>query len=229
MWWRCRRPIHRPWANKLVVTYAYQLGSRGKSFDQLCDEGKEIARQQIATWSDKVTYVQKTFTAGELPASFDIDLATPAGRYPAAPANAVSVSEVVSPVHVPCPCPRARSRRAARPATLSAWLPNPFLVGAEPPPTTAPGPVETKRYSLDYLSFCREHQTTPQDDFLHWPKNAQERGANPSQRRLCWWRLEETAASEDRRLAMNRAPVAEGHSMAPANSAPFCWTRQSRK
>ena len=45
--------------NRLVVTYAYQLGSRGKSFDQLCDEGKEIARQQSATWSDKVTYRTK--------------------------------------------------------------------------------------------------------------------------------------------------------------------------
>ncbi len=37
-------------ANKLVVTYAYSPGFRTKSFDQLCLEGKEIAKQHNAVW-----------------------------------------------------------------------------------------------------------------------------------------------------------------------------------
>jgi len=59
--------------NRLVVTYAYRLGSRTKSFEQLCDEGKEIARQHNARWSDTVTCVQKTFSAADLPDTFEID------------------------------------------------------------------------------------------------------------------------------------------------------------
>ena len=43
--------------NKLVVTYAYRLGSRTKSFDQLRKEGKKPPRQHNAKWSDTVTFM----------------------------------------------------------------------------------------------------------------------------------------------------------------------------
>jgi len=62
------------------VTYAYRLGSRSKSFDQLCDEGKEIARQHNATWSNTTTYARKIFAAKDLPSSFEIDCPTPKGH-----------------------------------------------------------------------------------------------------------------------------------------------------
>src|SRR4029079_659695 len=32
-------------ANRLVVTYAYRLGSRTSSMEQLCEQGKRIAKQ----------------------------------------------------------------------------------------------------------------------------------------------------------------------------------------
>ena len=41
--------------NKLVVTYAYRPGSRSKSFEQMYDEDKEIAKGHDATWDDAVT------------------------------------------------------------------------------------------------------------------------------------------------------------------------------
>ena len=82
--------------NRLVVTYAYKLGARTKSFDQLCDEGKEIARQHNARWSDTVSYVQKTFTAKDLPASFEIDCPTPKGQYPVYPRMVLLRRELVA-------------------------------------------------------------------------------------------------------------------------------------
>ena len=50
--------------NKLVVTYAYRPGVRRKSYEQLCLEGKEIARGHDASWDKTPTVVQKVFTAG---------------------------------------------------------------------------------------------------------------------------------------------------------------------
>jgi hypothetical protein len=118
-------------ANKLVVTYAYRLGSRTKSFDQLCEAGKEIAKQQNAKWSDTVTVLQKSFTARELPATFEIDCPTPKGQYPVYPRMEFLRREVLTPGATPRALPTGAV--AAQPAAAAELqtLPDPFLIGTE--------------------------------------------------------------------------------------------------
>ncbi len=52
--------------NKLVVTYSYAPGFRSRSFEQLCFDGKEVAKQHNATWAANPTVVQKVFSAKDL-------------------------------------------------------------------------------------------------------------------------------------------------------------------
>jgi hypothetical protein len=119
--------------NKLVVTCAYRLGSRGKSFDEMYDEGKEIAKAHNATWSDTATVVQKVFGAGDLPAKFEIDCPTPKGRYPVYPRMVLLRREVLSPGQsAPLPEPAAMPRVGA--GEELATLPSPWLIGTQLPP-----------------------------------------------------------------------------------------------
>ena len=68
--------------NRLVVTYAYAPGYRDKSFEELYKAGKQLFAQHDAHWSTQSpTVVQKTYSAGELPVSFEIDVPTPKGKY----------------------------------------------------------------------------------------------------------------------------------------------------
>jgi len=116
--------------NRLVVTYAYRLGSRSKPLDELCVEGKEIAMGHAATWDETITYARKTFTAAELPASFVIDCPTPKGRHPVYPRMLFLQREIVGPNGTPAPLPAGAVE--ARPAAADELqtLPNPFLVGS---------------------------------------------------------------------------------------------------
>jgi hypothetical protein len=122
--------------NKLVVTYGYRLGSRAKSFEQLCQQGKEIARQHDANWSDTVTCAHKTFAAKDLPAAFDIDCPTPKGRYPVYPRMMFLRREVVAPGSAPLPLPDGVVEARLGPDEDLKPLPNPFLVGTEAPPAS---------------------------------------------------------------------------------------------
>jgi len=120
--------------NKLVVTYAYQLGSRTKTYEEIVKMGKRVANQSFAEWSDKTNVVQKVFTARDLPATFEIDCPTPKGRTPAYPRMVFIRREVVSPSGVPLPLPdNAVAPKPLGPDEELATLPNPFLLGVTPP------------------------------------------------------------------------------------------------
>jgi hypothetical protein len=124
--------------NKLVVTYAYRCGSRTKSFEQLCNEGKEIAGQQDARWADTVTCARKVFAAKDLPATFEIDCPTPRGEYPVYPRMVFLEREVIAPASLPSPLPPGAVEARPAPGDELVSLPNPFLVGTE-----TPAPVKT--------------------------------------------------------------------------------------
>jgi hypothetical protein len=119
--------------NKLVVTYAYRLGSRSLSFDQICQQGKRVAEQAGAKWSDKVTCVQKTFTAKDLPATFEIACPTPKGQYPVYPRMMFLRREVLAPGASPLPLPEGALEAKIGPNDELATLPEPLLLGTEPP------------------------------------------------------------------------------------------------
>ncbi len=119
--------------NRLVVTYAYRLGSRNLSFDDICRQGKCIANQAGAKWSADVTCVQKTFSAKDLPATFEIDCPTPKGQYPVYPRMMFLRREVVGPRSQPMPLPAGAVEAKRGTGDELATLPNPFLIGVEPP------------------------------------------------------------------------------------------------
>ncbi|HET6428330.1 MAG TPA: hypothetical protein VFJ30_07970 [Phycisphaerae bacterium] len=119
--------------NRLVVTYAYRLGGRSLSFDQICQQGKRIANQSGATWSNQVTYVRKVYAAKDLPATFEIDCPTPKGQYPVYPRMVFLRREVLAPGAKLMPLPEGAVAATAAPAELLQALPNPMLLGTEPP------------------------------------------------------------------------------------------------
>ena len=166
------------WAdNKLVVTYAYKLGSRTKSFDQLCDAGKEIARQHNATWSETPTYVQKSFTLPKSCRRLSKSIVpTPQGEFPVYPRMLLVRREVISPSAAPLALPTGAVAAAPKASDELASLPNPFLIGSEMPAPVKAQPVQTAQVPLHYLQFCDEKDGVGDAGVLAWPKNAMEQG-----------------------------------------------------
>lgn len=156
--------------NKLVVTCAYAPGYRTKSFEQLCNEGKEVARQHNAVWADPPTVVQKTFTAKDLPARFDIDVPTPKDKHPVYPRMIFVRREVLSANAKPLPLPENAQQPAVGPNDELKSLPNPFLMGAQPPPARVVRAVKTSTIELKSGHFVNNSGEVPSSDFLKWPK-----------------------------------------------------------
>ncbi len=160
--------------NSLVVTYAYRLGSSTKSFEQFCEQGKELAKGHNTSWSDTVTYARKTFTAKDLPATFDIDCPTPKGQHPAYPRMLFMRREIVAPGAAPSALPAGAVEAKPAAADELPTLPNPFLVGTELPPVIKPRATRTIELPLTYLQFCDVKGTVGESGALRWPKNPQE-------------------------------------------------------
>jgi hypothetical protein len=91
--------------NRLVVDYAWCLGSRRKSYEDLCQAGAEVARAHHAAWSDTPVAVQRTFTAADLPATIEIPIPTPKDQYPVYPRMLLLRRTVLPPSGKPVPPP----------------------------------------------------------------------------------------------------------------------------
>jgi len=115
--------------NRLVVTYAYRLGWRDRSYEQLCKKGEQMFQGKYASWSETPTVVQKVFTAKDLPATFEIDIPTPKGKYPAYPRMLFLRREVLAPGSKPMPLPKGAVEPKMGSNDTLKTLPNPFLVG----------------------------------------------------------------------------------------------------
>lgn len=160
--------------NRLVVTYAYRPGTRSKSYEQLCLEGKEIARAHDARWDPAPTVVQKTFTARDLPAKFDLDVPTPKGQQPVYPRMVFVRREVLAPGQSPLPLPADAHPPRAQPGDELKTLPNPFLVGTQPPPPRVLRPLKTTRIALGPTHLVAK-SGEPAGNLLRWPKTPQEK------------------------------------------------------
>ncbi len=161
--------------NKLVVTYAYAPGYRSKSPEQLCNEGKEIAKQHNAVWAESPTVVQKVFAAKDLPAKFDIDIPTPKDKYPVYPRMIFVRREVIAPNAKPLPLPANAQEAKVGPNDELKTLPNPFLMGTQLPPPRIVRATKTMTIELKGGHFVTKAGELPTTDFIKWPKNAQEK------------------------------------------------------
>ncbi len=201
--------------NKLAVTYAYRLGYRTKSFEQLCDQGKEIAKQHDAKWSDTLTCVQKVFTVKDLPATFEIDCPTPKGRYPVYPRMMFLRREVLTASAKPLPMPTGAVEAKVGPDEELASLPNPFLVGTEPPPTIKARAVKTTQIPLTFVQYVDEKKEVSPKGTLRWPKNRGEDGKVLASAVIINGELKDLPTKG---LAAARLfiPVTQAHNKAPA-------------
>jgi hypothetical protein len=124
--------------NKLVVTYAYAPGYRDKSFEELYKEHKPLFAQQNAHWAAQTpTVVQKTYTAKDLPATFEVDVPTPKNKYPVYPRMLFLRREIVSATGKPLPLPAGAQAAKMGADDELKTLPNPYLIGTQPPPVAA--------------------------------------------------------------------------------------------
>ncbi len=160
--------------NTLVVTYAYHLGSRQKSYEDLADGGFEIGRAHHASWSDDLTVVEKRFTADQLPATFEIDVPTPKDRYPVYPQMAFLRREVVSAKENPLPLPANSVSSQISPDEELKTLPNPFLVGIVAPPRRIIRPTTTRRIELPTKQVVGRNGEVFENHFLKWTKDNRE-------------------------------------------------------
>jgi hypothetical protein len=175
-------------ANKLVVTYAYCLGMRHVPYEELCDQGAELARAHNANWSNTPTVVQRIFSAGDLPATFDIPVPTPEGKYPVYPRMLFLRREVIAPGQAPMPIPEnALAPEAGKDEQLKT-LPNPFMVGIAKPPRRVVRPTVTREIPLEFSHVVwRDEQGRMRDEVWkdHFiktrPKKARRPGSCSSQ------------------------------------------------
>ena len=121
--------------NQLVVTYAYRTGYHEKSFEQIAASGGRVGGAQHATWSATPTVVQKVFTAKDLPTTFEIDVPTPKGKFPAYPRMLYLHREVLAAGDKPAPLPPGAVSPKMGPTDVLMGVPTPWTMGATP--TTA--------------------------------------------------------------------------------------------
>lgn len=214
--------------NRLVVTYAYEPGFRTKSFDQLGLEGKEVARQHHATWAKEPVVVQKVFAAQDLPAKFEIDVPTPKDKFPVYPRMIFVRREIIAPGSKPLPLPEnARILAAGGPDDELKTLPNPFLIGTQPPPKRAGRAVKTTTFELQPGHFVSKTGGVLTSDFIKWPKIAAEEGKVDAIAFLIGGELKGLPAPKDLAGARLVFPAVRAHDSAPTKTgvvalkAPF--------
>jgi hypothetical protein len=157
--------------NKLAVAYAYRLGSRSKSFDEMYDEDKEVAKGHDARWSDTVKCVQKTFTAAELPAQFAIDCPTPKGRYPVYPRMLWVRREVLAPGQEPSALGVPASTPAVGADEELATLPEPWTVSRQLPQPAPVRPTTTAVFPPTKVSYVSKKGEVFKHQFVKWLKD----------------------------------------------------------
>ena len=80
--------------------------------------------------------VQKTFAAKDLPATFEIDVPTPKGKFPAYPRMVEVRREVLAPGAKPLPLPASAAEPKTGPNDTLVGVPSPWLMGSRPPVQT---------------------------------------------------------------------------------------------
>ena len=122
--------------NRLVVTYAYCLGARDLTPEQVFERDAEIARAHFATWSDQPIVVQQTIS--QLPATIEIPVPTPRGKQPVYPRMLFLRRELLAPGQSPLPRSRGTEHPGGRRGRVLADVPNPWRIGTGKPPDGGP-------------------------------------------------------------------------------------------
>jgi hypothetical protein len=155
--------------NRLVVTYAYCLGSREKTPIEMFEGDAEVARGHYATWSETPVVVQKTFDT--LPATFDIPVPTPRGRQPVYPRMVFLRREVLAPGQSALPVPQVPSTPRVADDQYLADVPNPWRIGTGGPRTRDDRPTNRVVHAPKRLSYVSKQGEVFEHQFIKWLKD----------------------------------------------------------
>jgi len=199
--------------SRLAVTYAYRLGRRTRSYEQLAEEDKEIARAHNASWDDAVTVVQKVFTAKDLPATFEVDVPTPARAYPVYPRMVFVRREILGPAARPMSLPANSVAPTMKPGDEPKTLPSPFAMGTGKPPPRISRPTRTSSITLSHGQVVSITGEVARKEILRWPKVRDEKVV--ARVLLVSGDLKDLPAPRDIASARLLVPVTSGHVNAP--------------
>jgi len=155
--------------NRLVVTYAYCLGSRERTPEEMFDRDAEIARGHYATWSQTPVVVQKTID--KFPCTLEIPVPTPKDRQPVYPRMLFLRREVLAPGSKPMDVPTPPSTPKVGPGETLATLPNPWLIGTQPPPKMPERPTETDVRPPTKTAYVSKQGEVFEHQFVKWLKD----------------------------------------------------------
>jgi len=155
--------------NRLVVTAAYCLGSRNRTPEEIFDRGAEIARAHYAEWSEKPIVVQKAVE--QFPCTLEIPVPTPKGRQPVYPRMLFLRREVLAPGQEPMATPAPPSTPAVGQGEVLATLPEPWVLGVQPPGSRADLPTRTTTVPLPRVAYCTMKGEVFKHQFVKWLKD----------------------------------------------------------
>ncbi len=155
--------------NRLVVTYAYCLGSRERTPEEVFDQDAEIARAHYASWSATPVVVQKTID--KFPYTFEIPVSTPNGKQPVYPRMRFLRREVLAPGQQPMEVPATPTTPTIAAGQVLATLPNPWLIGTQPPPVMPERSTETETRLPTKTAYVSKQGEVFEHQFVKWLKD----------------------------------------------------------
>ncbi len=155
--------------NRLVVTYAYCLGRRDRTPEEMFDRDAEVARAHYATWSAAPIVVQKTID--KFPATFEILIPTPKDKRPVYPRMLFLRREVLAPGQEPAAVPAEPTTPTVGPGQSLATLPNPWLIGTQKPPAMPQRPTTTERRAAKRTAYVSKQGEVFDHQFVKWLKD----------------------------------------------------------
>jgi hypothetical protein len=158
--------------NRVAVTYAYCLGWRDRTPEEICDRGAEIARAHYATWSSKPIVVQKVFD--RLPASFEIPIPAPNGKQPVYPRMVFLRREVLGPSQKPLPTPVSPSEPKVGDGEFLARVPNPWMIGTQKPPAMESRETTATVLPPKNVNYVSKSGGVFSHQFVKWLKDSSE-------------------------------------------------------
>ncbi len=158
--------------NRVVVTYAYCLGQRERSPEEMFDRDAEVARAHYASWSDEPIVVQRTID--KFPATFEIPVPTPEGKQPVYPRMVFLRREVLAPGQSPMPVPEEPSEPSVGAGERLALLPNPWLIGTGKPPELPKRATKTEVRPVARAAYVSKSGEVFSHQFVKWLKDNSE-------------------------------------------------------
>ena len=155
--------------SRLVVTYAYCLGARDLTPEQVFERDAEIARAHFATWSDQPIVVQQTIT--QLPATIEIPVPDAAGQTTGLSADAVPAPRVVSAGTIAAAGSRGTEHPQVGADEYLADVPNPWRIGTGKPLTADQRPTTARVFPAKRVSYVSKGGETFSHRFIKWLKD----------------------------------------------------------